>query len=140
MVKEISVVKRDIQNFRRTIKPQRSILESLHSKAIFNKDLDLKTRINDIIGTNIRVWNVLENHKETIDSLEATNDSLFSHRLSEIMKTLTVFSVILLPASLFVNLLGVGSKASPEEFWSLLSLVLILMLCTFVVIKKKRWL
>jgi magnesium transporter len=32
MVLEISVLKRDILNFRRTLKPQRSILESLMSK------------------------------------------------------------------------------------------------------------
>lgn len=140
MVKEISIVKRDILNFRRTIKPQRSILESLNSKPVLTKDLDLKTRINDIIGTNIRVWNVLENHKETIDSLEATNDSLFSHRLSEIMKTLTVFSAIMLPASLFVNILGVSNTLTDQEFWLLLMSVILMMFVIFFLMKKKRWL
>ena len=140
MVREISVVKRDILNFRRTIKPQRSILESLRTKKMFENNLDLKTRLNDTIGTNIRVWNVLENHKETIDSLEATNDSLFSYQLNEIMKTLTAISAVLFSATLAVSLLQASNIPLMKEFWVLTSIIGILILSAFLFIKRKRWL
>ncbi|HHH12312.1 MAG TPA: hypothetical protein ENJ77_00355, partial [Candidatus Moranbacteria bacterium] len=73
MVKEISVVKRDILNFRRTIMPQRSILESLLQKEEKFIPRELHPYIRDLIGANIRLWNTLESQKETIESLEDTN-------------------------------------------------------------------
>ena len=60
MVLEISVLKRDILNFRRTLKPQRSIIESLLAKDHPYVSEDLKMYFQDLIGTNIRIWNILE--------------------------------------------------------------------------------
>ena len=140
MVEEISIVKRDILNFRRTIKPQRTILESLGWDKIFKNNPNYRARINNIIGINIRVWNVLENHKETIDSLEATNDSLSSHKLNNIIKTLTIFSVIFLPATLTAGLFGMNVQMPIESFWEILGITLIFMLLMFTFIRSKRWL
>jgi magnesium transporter len=140
MVKEISIVKRDILNFRRTIKPQRTILESLGWEKNFKDNPNYKTRINNIIGANIRVWNVLENHKETIDSLEATNDSLFSHKLNSAMRILTVFSVIFLPATLTAALFGMNVNVPIKNFWIIAVITVSFMLIMFILVKIKRWL
>ena len=69
MVYETSVVKRDILAFRRTLKPQRSILESLVQKNYKLLENDLNKYYQELIGINIRVWNALENTKEVIKSL-----------------------------------------------------------------------
>ena len=54
MLSEIAIVKRDIIDFRRTIKPQRSVLEILAQKAnrFFNQRLDFIAQ--EVIGSNIQ--------------------------------------------------------------------------------------
>lgn len=139
MVKEISLVKRDILNFRRNIKPQRSILESLASKKWFKESIDLKAKVNDIIGHNIRLWNVLQNHKETVDSLEATNDSLFSHKMNHTMKVIAIFSVIFLPANLIATLFGANVQLPIDQFWIVVLFVFLSFLTTLIFIKFRKW-
>ncbi|MBD3245110.1 MAG: hypothetical protein GF335_03905 [Candidatus Moranbacteria bacterium] len=138
MVKEISLVKRDILNFRKSIKPQGSILKSL-SQNILSPNIDTKARVNDIVGAHIRVWNVLENQKEMIDSLEATNDSLFSHKLNETMKILTVFSIIFLPGTLITGLFGINMDLPLLEFWQVLMVTIGFMLFTLLILKIMKW-
>ena len=143
MVREISIVKRDILNFRRTLKPQRSVLESLTTRENPLITPDLSPYFQDLIGTNIRIWNILENDKETIESLEETNNSLLSNKLNSTMKILTVFSAVLLPMTVYTNLLAMtaaipfGDRA--DAFWLHLGITLIIALVTIVIFRIKKW-
>jgi magnesium transporter len=143
MVLEISIVTRDILNFRRTLKPQRAILESLLQKDHPFIASDLKIYFQDLIGTNIRVWNMLESSKETIEALEATNNSLLSNKLDLTMKVLTIFSAVMLPISVYSNTLAMSASIpfghSPYAFWIHVALMGILAVITVVVFKKKGW-
>jgi len=143
MVEEISVVKRDILNFRRTVMPQRSIIESLlHKDATFIPQ-DLVPYIRDLAGTNTRIWNMLESQKETIESLEDTNDTLLSHALNEKMSALTLVSVITLPATLYASVLGINAFIPLQNhqygFVIHLSVMLTLVIVTALFFKWRRW-
>lgn len=144
MVFEISVVKRDILNFRRTMKPQRSILESLAQKDFRFIEPELKPYFQDLIGTNIRIWNSLESAKETIESLEATNNSLLSYKLDITMKVLTIFSAIMLPMTVYSNILAMSADIpfgrDPNAFWIHLSIMLFISLITITIFKMRKWL
>lgn len=144
MVFEISVVKRDILNFRRTMKPQRSVLESLAQKDFKFIDSKLKPYYQDLIGTNIRVWNTLESAKETIESLEATNNSLLSNKLDMTMKVLTIFSAILLPLTVYSNIMSMSTNiplhSNPLAFWIHVFIMLVIAVFTFLVFKIRKWL
>lgn len=144
MVFEISVLKRDILNFRRTLKPQRSIIESITQKDHpFVPDV-LKVYFQDLIGTNIRLWNMLESQKETIEALEATNNSLLSNKLDLTMKVLTIFSAIALPMTVYSNTLAMSAQIpfgnNPHAFWIHVSFMAILSIITMTVFKWKKWL
>lgn len=110
MVNEISVIKRDVLNFRRTLMPQRTIIESIINQG---KDLvsqDLRPYFKDLISTNIRLWNMLESAKETIASLEETNNSLLSHKINTKMRIITIFSATIIPVTLYVNILSMNVR------------------------------
>lgn len=117
MLREIAVVKRDIINFRRIIKPQHAILESLMRKAYRLCNVKFIAKIErhaqEVIGSNIKIWSTIESHKEMIESIEETNAGLLSYRLNETMKILTVFSVILTPMALIVNMWGMNVGGLP---------------------------
>lgn len=144
MVFEISVVKRDILNFRRTLKPQRSIIESLFQKQSPFIPESLKVYFQDLIGTNIRLWNILENNKEIIESLEATNNSLLSNKLDLTMKVLTIFSAIMLPMTVYSNILAMSANIpfahNPYAFWIHVSIMLCISLLTIIIFRTKKWL
>ncbi|MEI6587974.1 MAG: magnesium transporter CorA family protein [Candidatus Moraniibacteriota bacterium] len=143
MVFEISLVKRDILNFRRTMKPQRSVFESLTQEHKYIEK-ELRPYFQDLIGTNIRIWNMLESAKETIESLEATNNSLLSNQLDMTMKVLTIFSAVMLPMTVYSNILAMSADIpfgkDPNAFWIHLSIMLALSLITITFFKARKWL
>lgn len=142
MLKEVAVLKRDIIDFRRTIKPQRSILEVLAKKAsrFFKEDLDIICQ--EVIGSEIRVWNTLENHTEMIEAIEQTNSNLLTFQLNQVMHTLTFFSIVLFSLTFLAGffsmraLEGVDSPGVPVITGIMLTTVLLIAL----VFKKKKWL
>jgi len=147
MVKEISLIQREVLSLRRILKPQRSILESLattDNTDILPKKFQIYFR--DIIGSNIRVWNALENHKETIEALKDTNESLLSNKIGEIMKVLTVISFVTFPLSVitgfwgmnvFENVSWINSLFVAPAIFVFMILTTVLMITYF---KRKRWL
>ncbi|MFZ2193500.1 MAG: magnesium transporter CorA family protein [Candidatus Moraniibacteriota bacterium] len=143
MVFEISLVKRDILNFRRTMKPQRTVFESLvrDNKYI---ESELRPYFQDLIGTNIRIWNMLESAKETIESLESTNNSLLSNQLDMTMKVLTIFSAVMLPMSVYSNILAMSADIpfgkNPHAFWIHLIIMLFISGITILIFKMRKWL
>ncbi len=143
MVREISLVKRDILNFRRTMKPQRSVLESLAQKNFKFIEPTLKPYYQDLIGTNIRIWNNLESAKETVESLEKTNNSLLSNKLNLTMKVLTIFSAVMLPMTVYSNTLAMSADIpfgkNPNAFWIHLSIMFVISLLTISIFKFKKW-
>lgn len=147
MLTEIAVLKRDIIDCRRAIKPQRSVLEILGKKTPRFLGANCKTLSQEVIGSIIRVWNVLENHRELINSLEQTNNSLLSNKLSDIMKFLTVVSFITFPLSVIVGFFGMNVFANITVVWENVHawwIILIAMVLTTVIMvayfKKKKWL
>ncbi|MBI4708886.1 MAG: magnesium transporter CorA family protein [Candidatus Portnoybacteria bacterium] len=146
MLAESAIVKRDIIDFRRTIKPQRSALEILAKKVnrFFGQDLDFVTQ--EVLGSNIRVWNILENHKELIESIEATNESLLSYKTNNIVKVLTLLSFITFPLSLIASIFAMNTSfnysmiRNPYAFWVVIGGMGLVTLVMLVYFKKKKWL
>lgn len=144
MVFEISLVKRDLLNFRRTLKPQRTILESLYQKESTLIAPELKPYFQDLVGTNIRLWNALESNKETIESMEETNNSLLSNKLDHTMKILTVFSAIMMPMTVYSNILAMSADIpfgkSPHAFVIHVTIMFFISIITIILFKSKKWL
>lgn len=146
LLQEIAYVKHDIIGFRKSIKPQRSVLESLSHFTPQISPNDYRREITEVIGSNIKVWNTLENHKEMIEALEQTNESIFSHRLNDTMKILTAFSVMVLPLTLIASIFGmnttVGMPFMQEEygFEMILAIMVCVSLFSFLFFKFKKWL
>ena len=147
MLKEISLLKRDIIDFRRTIKPQRSVLEVLSKKAgRFFKKEDLDIISQEIIGSEIRVWNTLENHKEMIEAIEKTNSNLLSYQISRVMHTLTFFSIVLFSLTFIAGFFSMKPIENlffvRHQFgvWIVTGIMLGVVLIITVLFKKKKWL
>ncbi|MEK7627739.1 MAG: magnesium transporter CorA family protein [Patescibacteria group bacterium] len=144
IIEDISIVRRDIANFIRTIKPQKTILNSLMARGpeFFGKEM--KPYFTDMIGDYTRVVNALENHKEIIEALHDTNESLLTTRTNEIIKVLTLFAVIVFPLTLIAAIFGMNTKilpivGRPNDFWIVMGIMIMATIGMFGYFKYKKW-
>lgn len=129
MVREISILRREILDFRRTMHPQEHILASLEKAGQHFFPKNYHPYLTYISGEFFRLWNTLGNHKETIEALEETNNSLLSTRTNEVMKTLTVLSFIVMPLSIITGIFGMNTVHIPivgsaYDFWIVIGLMI----------------
>ncbi|PIT90447.1 MAG: hypothetical protein COU22_02115 [Candidatus Komeilibacteria bacterium CG10_big_fil_rev_8_21_14_0_10_41_13] len=145
MVKEILMIKQNIINFRITTEAHKTILRKLLDKNnkffIANSSL---TYLNNNVEQAKDLWDNLESLRENIEALHQTNESLISFRLNDIMKVLTMISLILLPINLIASIFGMNTPIMPfvnhpQGFWIILGLMGLLMISFFFFFKKKKW-
>jgi magnesium transporter len=150
-IEEIATVRRDIIATRRIIKPQVQIMNVLERRvrAFFRHEdeEEIEAYYGDLVDGFGKISDILDDAKEVVDSLSATADSLTSHRLNQVIKLLTVLSVILLPLNLISSLYGMNvllpgadDATNPAAFWILLgsmALVVVVMVSFF---RWRRWL
>ena len=108
LVQQLSFVRRDIITLRRIIKPNLPVLRMLESRERAFLRLDEDIYFGDILDHLGKQWDMLEDDKEIIEGLNDTLDSLTSHRINEVMKILTVISVVLLPMTLVASIYGMN--------------------------------
>lgn len=145
-VKDILLVKRNIINFRKAMQAHRTVMSKLQNYIkFFTNDENIGLYFEDSIEQTKDIWDLLENYKSTIEALYSSNESLVSLRLSEIMKMLTIISVLTFPLTLFValfstNLTGTPFADHPFGFWIIVGLILIGAFTMLYAFKSQRWL
>jgi magnesium transporter len=113
LVRDISNVKQEIINYRKIIKPQRPTLRMLERAVQRYAPDDLEIYFDDIVDKNERIWDSLENYKEVADALEATNESVITHRLNDMLALLTIISAVILPLTLITGFYGMNIDGLP---------------------------
>src|SRR5215212_5717194 len=144
VVRDISNVKQEIINFRKIIRPQRPVLRDLERTKQRYMAEDLEIYFDDIIDASERIWDMLENYKEVVEALEDTNESVISHRVNDVLRVLTVISVVLLPLTLLASLFGmnvrVPGQGSIAAFWIILGAMVVLLVGLLATFRRRGWL
>jgi len=146
IVRDISNVKQEIINFRKVIRPQRPVLRDLEKVKgrYLAEDLDLEIYFDDIVDAHERIWDMLENYKEVVVALEETNESVISHRVNDILRVLTAFSVIILPLTLIASIwgmnVGVPGEGDPADFWAILGGMIFVLVAMLAYFRRRGWL
>lgn len=144
-IKDLLELKRNVVNFRKTMQAHKSVLERLipaSQRILPGKQNHVYLR--NLVNHTIEIWTTLENYKDTVNALHETNESLAAHRLNNIMKTLTIFSVIVFPLTLLAAIFGMNTKVmpfvdDPNGFWIILSIMLFGTIGMFGYFKRKKW-
>ena len=146
-VSKILLIRRNVINFRKIIQNHKNIIKKLMKmESELVPEEKIKKYYNKLLEHSKRIWEILENQKEMIEALNNTNESLLNYRISDIMKTLTIFSVIVFPLSLLAAIFGmnvVGSMPfmdSENGFWIIIIFMLLGCLGMLVFFERKKWL
>ena len=106
------------------------------------EELDLY--FDDIVDASERIWDLLDNYKEVVEGLESTNESVISHRLNDVLRVLTVLSLILLPLTLIASLFGMNvvypGEGTEEAFWVIVAMMIVVVGALLGFFRYKRWL
>jgi magnesium transporter len=144
VVRDISNVKQEIISYRKIIKPERATLRVLERQVERFLPEELELYFDDIVDAAERIWDLLDNFKEVIEGLESTNESVISHRQNDILRILTVFSVVLLPLTLITGIFGMNVRfpgfESSEAWWGIVAGMVAVLAGLLGFFRYKRWL
>ena len=148
MISEILVIRRNITDLRKIMQVHKNVLK----KAILNfKESPLfvmkKTDVyfESLLDYTKEIWDTLENLKERIEALQQTNESQISFRLADIMRILTIISVVMFPVSLLAAIFGMNTNQSmpfvdsPYGFWYVIGIMVVIVMIMLAIFRKKDW-
>jgi magnesium transporter len=142
-IKDISVIRRDIIAFRRIIKPLIPVVASLERKQRPFLHEDMEEYFGDISDHLSKIWDTLEDYRETIEVLSDTITSLTNNRINDIIKVLTIISVILLPLTLISGILGMNirlpGEESPYAFVVVMAIMLTVVVAMLMFFRWRKW-
>ncbi|HVG89628.1 MAG: magnesium/cobalt transporter CorA [Gaiellales bacterium] len=144
VARDISNVKQEIIAFRKIIKPERTTLRLLERARTRYLSEDLEVYFDDIVDSAERIWDQLDNYKEVVEALEQTNESVIAHKQNDILRVLTVFSVIMLPLTLISGIFGMNvpipHEASQHAFWTIIAAMVAIAAVMLGFFRLRRWL
>ncbi|RMD51827.1 hypothetical protein D6827_01350 [Candidatus Parcubacteria bacterium] len=111
--RRLSLLRRDVLYLRHIIDPQRILITQFISsgKSFVGKTLDVY--YDDLRDTLNSMWVIADNLKVLIDGLFDVNETFLSHRTNEIIRILTIISVILMPPTLITSYYGMNIAKLP---------------------------
>lgn len=144
---DIYALKRELTLMRKAVMPMREIISSLirnetESGLIRPTTLPYLRDTHDHI---IQILDTIDSSRELIASLMDLHLSSINNRLSDVMRILTIISVVFLPLNLIVGYYGMNFDALPGihgpdgHLWVLLGMLLVISGMMFY-FKRKNWL
>ncbi|HOZ36383.1 MAG TPA: magnesium transporter CorA family protein [bacterium] len=145
-IRNVLLIKRNITNFQKTLQAHYGILQRfIEASGSLNCPPQLQKEFFYLINQTKDIWNTLVNYKDTINALHETQSSMTNLKINEIMKTLTIFSVIVFPLTLLAAVFGMNTVMSmpfvesEHGFWYIIGLMFLGMCMMLLYFKKRKW-
>jgi magnesium transporter len=143
---EILDLKRDVASLRRTILPQRDVLSRLGRREFPQISEEISYRFRDVYDHVVRITDDALLFHDRLSAILEAHLSNVSNRLNEVMKFLTIFSVIFLPMTVLTGMYGMNVPlvhfpgGEQFQFWWILGIMLGLSVVLLGIFRAKRWL
>jgi magnesium transporter len=144
LIKDISLLRRDVLDFLRSLRTHETVLDSLLviGKEFFGQGFlhfvkELQSRWRRVMG-------LIENHKDTLETLYDTHSSLLTHRSNRVIKTFTMLALFTFPLTLIATVFGLDAVANPVighpfDFWIIVGILVAVFLTMFSIFKYRGW-
>jgi magnesium transporter len=144
LISDILRIKLNVMNARQAMQGHKNVMPKLLEMApAYFQFGKLKIYYEELMRDAYEIWDALELQKETIEAIHETNKSLIDHRTNEIIKTLTIFSVIVFPLTLLAAMFGmnvpVPFEEHPNGFWLITGIMLGGSFGMLFYFKHKKW-
>ena len=140
----MAVLRREVIALRRILRPQVTLIKELAQGnwPFIHEDLDLYW--GDLSGHLAQLGAMLDEQAEVVNGLSETVDTLASHRIDEVVRVLTVVTVVTLPLTVLSTVFGMNVvlpyEAHPWAFFTLIVVGLIATVALVWYLRYRRWL
>jgi len=144
MVAIISNINRTLLDFKQALRFHKEVLNSFETSAkkFFGEGFNFY--IASIINEYNKTRAILDSHKEILDDLRNTNDSLLANKTKETMKILTIITFLVSPITVIANIFMINSNflksGNINHYYLVLLLMFTMSLLAYLYIKTKKWL
>lgn len=145
MVESLSRISRELIDFGKAVRGHETVLESLErgGETFFEKGF--RFYLTAIAGEYKKVRLQKESIQDILHELRATNDSLLSTKMNEVMKNLTLMAFVTLPLSLIAAIFNMRTDylpvvGHPYDFWIIVGVMAASMVYILAYFKHRKWL
>jgi magnesium transporter len=117
--RRVSELGADLLHFRKILLPARAVLTDLSSRKTIFISESTQPFLANMVGTVEHVLQDLLVDRDILSESVNLYMSLVSHRTNEVMRRLTVVSVVFLPLTFLVGVYGMNFDVMPELHWPL---------------------
>lgn len=144
LIQELLRIKTNVVNIRKAIQAHKTVLRQFIKSADGRIVTKVVPYYERLIDQTKEVWDALDVQRDTINALHETNASLIDFRINEIMKTLTIFSVVIFPITLLAAIFGMNTSEmpfidSPHGFWIIIGIMAACVTGMLAFFKSKKW-
>jgi len=143
-IERISLTRKNIIHLNTIFKPQLRLFQKFESGQIKGFAENMEEYWGNILDYYQKMWDMIEDYEELIEGLAKTFDSLQTNRTNEIMKALTIISVVILPLTLIASLygmnIGLPGQNHPYFFWILMGFMVVVIGVLILLFKRRKWL
>ena len=137
-------MRRDIISLRRIIRGQIPIVQQLETCEHPILLEHMEEYFGDIADHLLKQRDIVDENYEIINSFADTADTLASYRINEVMRILTVISVIMLPLTLISSIYGMNIALpfadDPQAFIITAVIMIVIVILMLAWFRRRQWL
>lgn len=142
---QISAKKRELLELRRSVGPQREMMAQLTRGEVELIREPTRVYFRDVQDHLIHIVETVDLYRDLILGARDIYLSSISNQLNQIMKTLTILSVIALPLTVITGFFGMNFESIPGlhsrgAFWVTVGVMVVAVTGMLIVFQKKKWL
>jgi magnesium transporter len=144
-LQEVFALKRDLLSLRRIVAPERDVLNVLIRREMPVFDQATIQYLQDVYDHVIRITDSIDTYRDLLSSALDAFLSIQSNQLNQIVKVLTITSIVLMTCALIAGIYGMNFDVMPELHWTFgypfaLGLMAVLSVGLVLFFKKRGWL
>lgn len=140
----IHKLKRSTIYLRKSIAPARDVIRHMLNEDYSPIRSDVAPYFRDVEDHVVECVDIIDHLRDILGGLAGSYDSAIANRTNEIMKVLTIVSIMFIPLTFMAGIYGMNFEYIPELRWrmgyfTLLGVMAVMLLIMIYYFKKKKW-
>jgi magnesium transporter len=143
--RDIHELRKQLFAIRRALAPGREVMNELIRRDMPVIDEHVMLYFHDVYDHQLRVLDWLDGYRDMVATLVEVQLAISSHRLDQVMRTLTVASIMLMVPTLIAGIYGMNFAHMPELAWYFgyplaLGMMLVSAIILYTLFRRRNWL
>lgn len=144
-LQDVFSLKRDLLGIRRIVAPERDVLNVLIRREVPIFERNTILYLQDVYDHIVRITDSIDTYRDLLSSALDAFLSVQSNRLNQVVKVLTIASIVLMSNALIAGIYGMNFDILPELHWRFgypfaLGLMLTVSVGLVLYLRRRKWL